>query len=77
MHHSFNSSVGGLTFEEQFIQTTIMLPTSNIFGFGEHVHEQLNHDMNWMTWGVFARNPVFFYGVKQDQYKSPDHVVTL
>ncbi|XP_072180105.1 sucrase-isomaltase, intestinal-like [Diadema setosum] len=64
----FDTTIGGMTFEEQFIQISAALSTNHIFGFGEHVHEQYHHDMNWKTWGIFARNPVFYYGKPWNLY---------
>ncbi|XP_062576597.1 sucrase-isomaltase, intestinal-like [Saccostrea cucullata] len=52
----FNSSVPGLTFSEQFLQLTNRLPSENLYGFGEHNHQQFKHDMNWKTWPMFTRD---------------------
>ncbi|XDB49452.1 hypothetical protein AB1E18_003025 [Capra hircus] len=52
----FDSSVGPLLFAHQFLQLSIRLPSANVYGLGEHVHQQYRHDMNWKTWPIFARD---------------------
>lgn len=53
---SFDSSLPGLTFSDQFLQISTRLPTDNVYGFGEHNHRRYRHDMNWKTWGMFSRD---------------------
>ncbi|XP_077004171.1 maltase-glucoamylase isoform X1 [Tamandua tetradactyla] len=52
----FDSSIGPLVFAEQFLQLSIRLPSANVYGLGEHVHQQYRHDMNWKTWPIFSRD---------------------
>uniref|UniRef100_A0A8B9W9G9 alpha-glucosidase n=1 Tax=Bos mutus grunniens TaxID=30521 RepID=A0A8B9W9G9_BOSMU len=52
----FDSSIGPLLFAHQFLQLSIRLPSANVYGLGEHVHQQYRHDMNWKTWPIFARD---------------------
>ncbi|XP_049750058.1 maltase-glucoamylase [Elephas maximus indicus] len=52
----FDSSIGPLLFADQFLQLSIRLPSANVYGLGEHVHQQYRHDMNWKTWPIFARD---------------------
>ncbi|KAM9215962.1 maltase-glucoamylase [Dugong dugon] len=52
----FDSSIGPLLFADQFLQLSIRLPSTNVYGLGEHVHQQYRHDMNWKTWPIFARD---------------------
>eukprot|EP00057_Strongylocentrotus_purpuratus_P033809 XP_792875.4 PREDICTED: sucrase-isomaltase, intestinal [Strongylocentrotus purpuratus] len=52
----FNTSLGGLTFEDQFLQIATYLPSSNLYGFGEHNHRRFRLDLNWKTWGIFTRD---------------------
>lgn len=54
----FDSSIGPLLFADQFLQLSIRLPSANVYGLGEHVHQQYRHDMNWKTWPIFARDTV-------------------
>ncbi|OWK06646.1 hypothetical protein Celaphus_00012326, partial [Cervus elaphus hippelaphus] len=55
-HVLFDSSVGPLLFADQFLQLSIQLPSANVYGLGEHVHQQYRLDMNWKTWPIFARD---------------------
>ncbi|XP_023324355.1 sucrase-isomaltase, intestinal [Eurytemora carolleeae] len=52
----FDSSLGGLTFSDQFLQISTILPSSNFYGLGEQEQPSFKHDMNWKTWGMFARD---------------------
>ncbi|KAM5255777.1 maltase-glucoamylase [Ctenodactylus gundi] len=52
----FDSSIGPLLFADQFLQLSIRLPSMNVYGLGEHVHQQYRHDMNWKTWPIFTRD---------------------
>uniref|UniRef100_UPI00398F668E maltase-glucoamylase n=1 Tax=Pristiophorus japonicus TaxID=55135 RepID=UPI00398F668E len=52
----WNSQVPGFTFADQFIQITTRLPSKNIYGFGETEHRGFKHDLNWNTWGMFAKD---------------------
>ncbi|KAM5190698.1 maltase-glucoamylase [Callospermophilus lateralis] len=52
----FDSSIGPLLFADQFLQLSIRLPSANVYGLGEHVHQQYRHDMNWKTWPIFTRD---------------------
>lgn len=60
---SFNTSLPGTVMADQFLQMTTRLPTGYVYGFGEHNHRQLLHDMNWKTWSIFTRDvaPVVSY----------------
>ncbi|XP_036037737.1 maltase-glucoamylase, intestinal [Onychomys torridus] len=52
----FDSSIGPLLFSDQFLQLSTLLPSANVYGLGEHVHQQYRHDMNWKTWSLFSRD---------------------
>lgn len=52
----FDSSIGPLVFSDQFLQFSARLPSANVYGLGEQVHQQYQHDMNWKTWALFARD---------------------
>ncbi|XP_055458101.1 maltase-glucoamylase isoform X1 [Psammomys obesus] len=52
----FDSSIGPLLFSDQFLQLSTHLPSANVYGLGEHVHQQYRHDMNWKTWPMFSRD---------------------
>uniref|UniRef100_A0A8C0HDR0 Maltase n=1 Tax=Chelonoidis abingdonii TaxID=106734 RepID=A0A8C0HDR0_CHEAB len=52
----FDTRVGPLQYADQYLQLSIKLPSSNIYGIGEHVHTQYRHDVNWRTWPIFTRD---------------------
>ena len=52
----WDTTVGGMTFVDQFLQIATRLPSTNVYGFGENVHGSLKHDLNWKTWPMFARD---------------------
>jgi hypothetical protein len=54
LNSRFDTSVGGLIISDQFLQIATKLDSSNIYGFGEHEHASLRHDMNWRTWVMYT-----------------------
>ncbi|VIO86322.1 Uncharacterized protein BM_BM5229 [Brugia malayi] len=53
----WDTSIGGLLFADQYIQIATFLPTDKIYGFGEHVHQNLKHNFTkYTTWPMFARD---------------------
>ncbi|KAK7797627.1 hypothetical protein U0070_006683, partial [Myodes glareolus] len=52
----FDSSIGPLIFSDQYLQLSTFLPSANVYGLGEHIHQQYRHDMNWKTWPLFSRD---------------------
>ncbi|XP_030311852.1 sucrase-isomaltase, intestinal [Calypte anna] len=52
----FDTTIGPLVYADQFLQLSIKLPSTNIYGVGEHVHKQYRHDVNWKTWPMFSRD---------------------
>lgn len=52
----FDTSIGGLQFADQFLQIAARLASSNIFGFGETMHQSFKHNLNWKTYGMFGRD---------------------
>ncbi|XP_071998992.1 sucrase-isomaltase, intestinal [Engystomops pustulosus] len=52
----FDTTIGPLIYADQFLQLSIKLPSSNIYGLGEHVHRQYKHDINWRRWPIFTRD---------------------
>ncbi|XP_067851464.1 sucrase-isomaltase, intestinal [Heptranchias perlo] len=64
----WNSQVPGFTFTDQFIQISTQLPSKHIYGFGETEHRSFRHDLNWNTWGMFAKDQP--PGYKMNSYGS-------
>ncbi|XP_012576239.1 PREDICTED: maltase-glucoamylase, intestinal [Condylura cristata] len=52
----FDSSIGPLLFADQYLQLSFRLPSANVYGLGEHVHQQYRHSMDWKTWPIFTRD---------------------
>ncbi|XP_022623710.1 maltase-glucoamylase, intestinal-like [Seriola dumerili] len=52
----FDTTVAPLVFADQYLQLSAKLPSHNIYGLGEHVHQRYRHDMNWKTWPIFTRD---------------------
>ncbi|KAL6738595.1 hypothetical protein Aduo_012127 [Ancylostoma duodenale] len=53
----WDTSIGGMQFADKFIQIATYLPSINVFGFGQHVHHRLRHDLSRYTvWPMFARD---------------------
>lgn len=52
----FDTTLGPLVFADQYLQLSAKLPSHNIYGLGEHVHQTFLHDTNWRTWPIFTRD---------------------
>uniref|UniRef100_A0A3P8ZUI1 alpha-glucosidase n=1 Tax=Esox lucius TaxID=8010 RepID=A0A3P8ZUI1_ESOLU len=52
----FDTAVGPLVFADQYLQLSARLPSHNIYGLGEHVHQNYRHDTMWKTWPIFTRD---------------------
>ncbi|XP_070950223.1 probable maltase-glucoamylase 2 [Macaca nemestrina] len=51
-----DTSIGPLQFAQQYLQLSFRLPSANVYGLGEHVHQQYRHNMTWKTWPIFTRD---------------------
>lgn len=52
----FDTTMAPLVFADQYLQISARLPSHNIYGLGEHVHQNYRHDTNWRTWPIFTRD---------------------
>nr|XP_046244835.1 maltase-glucoamylase, intestinal [Scatophagus argus] len=52
----WDSSVPGFTFSDMFIQVSTLLSSEYIYGFGETEHPTYKHNLNYHTWGMFAKD---------------------
>ncbi|OQV19546.1 Sucrase-isomaltase, intestinal, partial [Hypsibius exemplaris] len=64
----FDSSGGTLVFANQFRELTTRVPSTFVYGLGEHSHNSFRHNFNYKSWGMFARDqppggPQNLYGV--------------
>lgn len=54
---SFDTTIGPLLFEDQYIEWSTKLQSQYLYGIGEHEHRSFKHqDWNWKRWGLFARD---------------------
>uniref|UniRef100_A0A8C0ZX56 Sucrase-isomaltase, intestinal n=1 Tax=Castor canadensis TaxID=51338 RepID=A0A8C0ZX56_CASCN len=53
-----DTSIGPLQFAQQFLQLSFRLPSTNVYGLGEHVHGQYRHNTDWKTWPIFTRDAI-------------------
>jgi len=49
------STIGGFIFADQFLQISTLLPTSNIYGIGEH-RSSLKLNINWQSFTLFNKD---------------------
>ncbi|XP_070553627.1 sucrase-isomaltase, intestinal-like [Ptychodera flava] len=52
----WDTSIGGLVFEDQYLQLATKLGSSSIYGFGEHEHHSFKHDLNFISHGMYSRD---------------------
>ncbi|CAG7733772.1 unnamed protein product [Allacma fusca] len=53
----FDTSVGGFTFSNQFLQIATRLPTKNLYGIGENEQHSFRHKFDqYYTWPLYARD---------------------
>ncbi|XP_013863590.1 maltase-glucoamylase, intestinal [Austrofundulus limnaeus] len=52
----WDSSVPGFTFSDLFIQVSTRLSSEFVYGFGETEHPTYKHELNYHTWGMFAKD---------------------
>ncbi|XP_036974620.1 maltase-glucoamylase, intestinal [Acanthopagrus latus] len=52
----FDTTMAPLVFADQYLQLSAKLPSHNIYGLGEHVHQNYRLDTNWRTWPIFTRD---------------------
>ncbi|CAF1050362.1 unnamed protein product [Rotaria sordida] len=67
----FDTSLGSLILNDQFLQIVTRLQSPHIYGFGENSHDTLKHNVNERkTWGIFARDQGTHWGSNANQYRS-------
>lgn len=52
----WDSQLPGFTFSDMFIQISTHVPSRYIYGFGENEHRSFRSELNWHTWGMFAKD---------------------
>ncbi|CAF1156940.1 unnamed protein product [Adineta steineri] len=73
----FDTGLGGLVLNNQFLQIVTRLQSPHIYGFGENNHDTLKHNVyEQKTWGIFARDQGTNWGTNTNHYGShPFYVV--
>ncbi|CAF3736759.1 unnamed protein product [Rotaria sordida] len=65
----FDTSLGGLVLNNQFLQIITRLQSSHIYGFGENNHDTLKHNVNEKpSWGIFARDQGTNWDINANHY---------
>ena len=53
----FDTSLGGLTFSDQFLQISTRLPSTNLYGIGENEQSTFKHQFEkFPVWPLFAKD---------------------
>lgn len=67
----WDTSIGGLFYSDQFLHIATLLPSDNIYGFGEQIHTSIKHDLSqYKTWAMFSRDEKteYAYGTQRNLY---------
>lgn len=67
---SWDSQLPGFTFNDMFLSISTRLPSQYIYGFGETEHTAFRRNMNWTTWGMFARDEPPAVSTEEQDYQS-------
>nr|XP_045367131.1 putative maltase-glucoamylase-like protein FLJ16351 [Camelus bactrianus] len=51
-----DTGIGPLQFAQQYLQLSFRLPSANVYGLGEHVHQEYRRSVAWKTWPIFTRD---------------------
>ncbi|XP_069658434.1 sucrase-isomaltase, intestinal-like [Haliaeetus albicilla] len=51
-----DSPLVDLFFSKQYLQITTTVPSTSVYGFGEHEHPSFKHSMDFVTYGMFSRD---------------------
>ncbi|CAF1261434.1 unnamed protein product, partial [Rotaria sordida] len=74
----FDTSLGGLMLNNQFLQIVTRLQSPHIYGFGENNHDTLKHNVyEQKTWGIFARDQSTNWEPNTNQYGSHPFYVLM
>nr|XP_025039028.1 maltase-glucoamylase, intestinal-like [Pelodiscus sinensis] len=52
----WDASLEELIFSKQYLQIATTVPSTSVYGFGEHEHPSFKHNMNFVTYGMFSRD---------------------
>lgn len=67
----FDTSLGGLVLNNQFLQIVTRLQSTHVYGFGENNHDTLKHNVQERkSWGLFARDQGTNWALNSNHYGS-------
>ncbi|XP_033018828.1 maltase-glucoamylase, intestinal-like [Lacerta agilis] len=52
----WDTSLADLVFSQQYLRISTNVPSSSVYGFGEHQHPSFKHNMNHITYGMYSRD---------------------
>ncbi|KFQ46781.1 Sucrase-isomaltase, intestinal, partial [Nestor notabilis] len=52
----WDSPLSDLIFSNQYLQIVTTVPSTSVYGFGEHEHPSFKHSMDFITYGMFSRD---------------------
>nr|XP_056702459.1 maltase-glucoamylase-like [Euleptes europaea] len=52
----WDTSLANLIFDDQYLHIATKVPSKSVYGFGEHQHPSFKHNMNHITYGMYARD---------------------
>ncbi|XP_071889148.1 sucrase-isomaltase, intestinal [Anas platyrhynchos] len=52
----WDSPLVDLFFSNQYLQITTAVPSTSVYGFGEHEHVSFKHSMDFVTYGMYSRD---------------------
>ncbi|CAF3886060.1 unnamed protein product [Rotaria sp. Silwood1] len=65
----FDTSIGGLVLNNQFLQIVTRIQSPHVYGFGENNHETLKHNVTERKiWGIFARDQAINWNMNANHY---------
>ncbi|UJR12095.1 hypothetical protein I4U23_016273 [Adineta vaga] len=65
----FDTSIGGLVFNDQFLQIVSRLQSPYVYGFGENNHLTLKHNVSTrQIWGIFSRDQATTWDTNANHY---------
>ncbi|CAF0765635.1 unnamed protein product [Adineta steineri] len=65
----FDTSIGGLVLNNQFLQIVSRLQSPHVYGFGENNHLTLKHNVSTrQIWGIFGRDQATTWNTNANHY---------
>jgi len=74
----FDTSLGGLTFAQQFIQFSTKLPSTNLYGIGENEQQSFRHQFHkFQKFAIFSRDHAPDVSSGIFKYPSPYYMALI